>query len=364
MAGNCHAKVRVRKMARKRRKRRVTQMRLMAGGLLVLMIAAVVLLGAFRIRAVEILGSERHSAEEIKSDLIYDFKTENTLYFAWKYRHAGADARAPYLDSIQVKLLSPGKVRLIVNEKKLYGYVQYAGNNVYFDSEGTVLEITGEQFEDVLLVTGVSMDEPVLYQKLPANNTAQLRTMLSITGLLSQAGLIPDSVAFDDNLNITLQIGDIDVKLGQDEYLEEKVANLVTIYQAIAGQSGTLNMEAFTGKSEPITLRPKEDSVQNAETDVKGDLPENTDETDAEGNPTEDGAAGDQAEDAAEETTGVSAFMVFDSSGTLRYDAHVVNGQVVDTYGNPIDGCTVEENGYVKDAYWNLIDPMTGQLAQ
>jgi Mn-containing catalase len=56
--------------------------------------------------------------------------------------------------------------------------------------------------------------------------------------------------------------------------------------------------------------------------------------------------------------------MVFDSSGTLRYDAHVVGGQVVDSYGNPIDGCYVNENGNVVDAYWNEIDPATGQLAQ
>jgi Mn-containing catalase len=56
--------------------------------------------------------------------------------------------------------------------------------------------------------------------------------------------------------------------------------------------------------------------------------------------------------------------MVFDSSGTLRYDAHVSDGQVVDSYGNPIDGCYVNENGNVVDAYWNEIDPATGQLAQ
>ena len=66
----------------------------------------------------------------------------------------------------------------------------------------------------------------------------------------------------------------------------------------------------------------------------------------------------------AGETYGLDAFMVFDSSGTLRYDAHVVNGQVVDAYGNPIDGCYVNEKGNVMDAYWNEIDPMTGTLAE
>ena len=39
-------------------------------------------------------------------------------------------------------------------------------------------------------------------------------------------------------------------------------------------------------------------------------------------------------------------------------------GQVVDANGNPIDGCTVNEDGNVVDAYMNVIDPYTGQPAQ
>ena len=64
------------------------------------------------------------------------------------------------------------------------------------------------------------------------------------------------------------------------------------------------------------------------------------------------------------EETPSAVFMVFDSGGTLRYDARVVNGEVVDSYGNPIAGCYVNEAGNVKDAYWNEIDPRTGELIQ
>ncbi len=341
-------------------------MRFIIGTVLAGLIAAVILLGGFRIRTVEILGSERYTAEEIKEDLIYDLWTKNTLYFSWKYRHAGSDACAPYLDSIQAKMLSPGKVRLQVKEKKLLGYVQYAGNNVYFDSDGEVLEITENIYEKIPLVAGIAMDEPVLYQKLPVENSAQLRTILNITGLLLNADLIPDDISFGENLTITLHIGNIEVKLGQDEYLEEKVSNLVTIYQEIKDESGVLNMESFTGKNEPISLRPMEEETGTEETDPEETQLQVQQETDGEGNAVDNSEETDAVSDdnTDQETTGVSSFMVFDSSGTLRYDAHVVNGLVVDAYGNPIDGCSVEENGYVKDAYWNIIDPQTGELAQ
>ena len=61
-------------MTRKRRKQRVTRIRIFAVAVLGIVIAAAVLIGLFRIRSVEILGSERHGAEEIKNDLIVNAK--------------------------------------------------------------------------------------------------------------------------------------------------------------------------------------------------------------------------------------------------------------------------------------------------
>ena len=370
-------------MTRKRRKQRVTRIRIFAVTVLGIAIAAAVLIGLFRIRSVEILGSERHGVEEIKNDLIYDFQTENTLFFAWKYRHATTDSRTPYLESIQAKLLSPGRIQLIVKEKQLSGYVQYAGDNVYFDKNGTVLEITQEVYSGIPAVSGITMEAPVLYQKLLIENAAQLGAMLKITDLLMKAEFIPDNISFDENLNITLTVGMITVKLGQNSCLDEKVANLVTIYPSIEGQAGTLNMESFAGK-ENISFQPagntdteggsqdgtgEEEQASGENGDGSG---EGSDGYQDDGDDTGNGgdAAGEGSDAPADdsavsgETTGVSAFMVFDSSGTLRYDAHVVNGQVVDANGYPIDGCYVNEKGNVVDAYWNEIDPNTGELAQ
>ena len=127
-------------------------------------------------------------------------------------------------------------------------------------------------------------------------------------------------------------------------------------------------MEGFTGKNEAITFKAKEPETAeqpSSEAENSGSL---AGEGSGDGSAQEgqdDGTAEAPAEEgAAEETSSGTPFMVFDSSGTLRYDAHVVNGQVVDGYGNLIDGCTVDENGNVVDAYWNVIDPNTGQLAQ
>ena len=338
--------------------------------------AAAIVLGVFQIRSIDVKGNERYSAEQIRDDLIYDFKTRNTLYFSWKYRSEGPAADAPYLKSIQAVMLSPTSVRIVVQESQIVGRVEYDGKNGYYDEEGGVREISDTIYSKIPLVAGVEIEAPQLYQKLVTKNASVLRTMLNITQLLVKSELIPDSVTFDANQNMVLRLGQVTVALGQDEYLEEKIANLVSIYPQVEGEAGTLNMEGFTGKNEAITFKADSEPERFEETE-SGE--ETTDQTQGDSLAGE-GAAGQEnpeeaapaegedvspeeaPEEAAEETS--ATFMVFDSSGTLRYDAHVVGGQVVDSYGNPIDGCYVNENGNVVDAYWNEIDPATGQLAQ
>ena len=328
--------------------------------------AAAVLLGVFRIQSIDIRGNERYSAEQIRDDLIYAFKTQNTLFFVWKYHTKAPADDAPYLSGVQATMMTPTAVRLDVTENQLVGRVQYDDSNVYYDSGAVVQEISDKIYEGIPLVTGVNIEQPLLYQKLTLDNASTLRTMLNITQLLIQNALIPDSVSFDSSGNMTLRLGLVVVKLGQDEYLEEKIANLVSIYPQIEGQDGTLNMEGFTGKNEAITFKTNEPEVRETEGEASsgslagegagtGEVP--AEEQPAEEVPAEDGPA------VTGEITG-QGFMVFDSSGTLRYDAHVVDGQVVDGNGYLIDGCYVNENGNVVDAYWNEIDPNTGQLAQ
>jgi len=376
--------------------------------LAVLAAAALILVYGFRIRTVAVEGNERYPAEEISSDLMSTSLLQNTLYFAWRYRSAVPSPDAPYLTSVRAKILSPTSVKISVTESTLIGRVQYDGQNVYFDEDGIVQMITDEVRPGIPLVTGVSLQKPTLYQKLSMDNASTLRTMLSVTQLLIQADFIPDSVTFDESGNMTLRFGSVAVRLGQDEYLEEKIANLVQIYPQISSESGTLNMEGFTGKNSSITFRRSSDATDESETEGdmseilagagagSGDAEEDSGEAAAEESPDDgsqpeaaaegagdqsgqnaaeggeaaddgsqpDGEAGDSGDQEEDQQSVGSGVMAFDSSGTLHYDARIVNGQVVDASGNPIDGCTVDENGNIKDAFWNVIDPVTGQNVQ
>ena len=346
----------------RRRRRRRPQLRILLVTLAVAAAIVFVLVAGFRIRQVEVQGNEEYTPQQIVSALIDTPAMHNSLLFAWKYHTAREEAKTPYLSSVQVKLRAPGRVQIIVAEKKVVAGILYTGTYYYFDRSGYVLKASGQMDEDVPMIYGMTIEEPIINQKLPAVNAAVLSTMLTVTSLVDDTDIVADSITFDENNNITLASGRLEVELGQNEYLEEKIAYLTYVYDEVRDKEGTLIMSSFTGKNdeiifaadEPETAAP-EQTVPEAGAPAGGaDQPENTG-TSEQGQETQQ-----QSESNSQEVVGVEGFQVFDSSGTLRNDARVVGGQVLDANGNPIDGCYLNEAGHVIDAYMNEIDPQTG----
>ncbi len=370
---------------RSRRKRRIVKI-----GVVLLFFAALAAAAfLFQVRTVTVYGNSRHSSEEIAEGLSYDFLTNNTLYLMWRYKDGDIPDTLPFLDSLHVEMKSPFSIDVHVTEKEPAAYIDQGGY-VYFDQEGTVLEFSDEAREDLPLITGVQTGEATLYQKLPTESSAQLRTILSLTELLAYYELQASEIRFGDNMEITAFIDGVEVLLGQDEYLEEKIANLNQIIPRLDGQSGSLHLESFTGRNEMVSFTPSDGGEtvadvtegpsgqeQTGETDA-GTETEQTDaaseegtvsggETDAQDADGTDPNADTQEDGSAEEedgTTGTVYPMVFDSSGTLVYNVHVENGVVVDSNGNPVSGVTVNENGNVVDAYMNEFDSATGEWIQ
>lgn len=362
-----------------RRKRRL--LKLVVALLLVAAASCALLL--FQVRKVTVYGNSRHSSEEISAGLTEGRMMKNTLYLLWKYREGEIPDTLPFLSSLHVQMKSPSHIEAQVTEKELAGYIDQSGY-VYFDSDGVILEISDEVYDGIPIITGVSVGDTVLYQKLPTESSAQLRTILSLTQLLSYQELEASEIRFSENMEITVFIGGVEAQLGQDEYLEEKVANLNMILPRLEGQSGILHLENFTGRNETVSFTPSSepDTATEAADDISagdgndaasgggenandGDTAGEGDGSSAGSDSTGDGSAegdGDLPEE--EQDTDVIFPMVFNSSGTLVYNVHISDGVVVDQYGNQVPGVTINEDGNVVDAYMNVFDQTTGELIQ
>ena len=370
---------------RTRRKRRLVR----GGVLLILLLAVLAVVFLFQAKTVTVYGNTRHTEEEIKEGLMNNILHKNTLYLQWEYRNGRVPDALPFLKSLKVSMKSPTEIEVQVVEKEPVGYLD-KGEYVYFDEDGVVLELSDKEDSDYPVITGVEVDDPVLYQKLPMQSSAQLRTILSITQLLKYQELQAKEIRFGENGDITVYVGGVEALLGQDEYLEEKIANLSAILNKMGDEHGTLHLESFTGKSDLTTFTPSQET--ETETELQTDAGDGTGDGSADtgdGTGTASGTTGDTASgttgDTASGTTGDEAgdsgdsagdssqadessssvviAMVFDSSGNLVYNVHVENGTVVDSNGNPVSGCSVNENGDVVDAYMNVFDGKTGELS-
>lgn len=352
---------------RVRRKKRLIR----GSAVLILLLAVLAVIFLFQARTVTVYGNTRHTEDEIKEGLMNNILHKNTLYLQWEYRNGGVPGTLPFLDSLKVSMKSPTEIEVQVVEKEPVGYLD-KGEYVYFDEYGIVLEISDKEDSGYPVITGVETDEPVLYQKLPMQSSAQLRTILSVTQLLKYQELKAKEIRFDENGDITVFVGGVEALLGQDEYLEEKIANLSAILNKMGDEHGTLHLESFTGKSDLTTFTPSEETETETELSTEaGEASEDgfTDSAASEGDGTGegtdtaagDGTAGNSQED--ENSSSAVIAMVFDSSGNLVYNVHVENGTVVDANGNPVSGCTVDENGNVVDAYMNVFDGKTGELS-
>lgn len=281
----------------------------------------------FRVTTVEIVGNTRFQDKEIRDMALTGPFSWNTILIE-KF-HSHVESHDPLIESIDIERVSNNKILIRVNEKQLIGYVQYEGRDWYFDADGIVLEDvesgaaenadTGDaaasgsdgtegeeevlapqsidadstedtqkqedveepsaQFNpaltDIPLVTGLSFSSVTNGEQLPVENTKVFNTIHGIARMVDKYEIVPDSVEFDENYNITLHYGNVRIQLGQDENLEEKLIRAAAILPSIQSLSGVLHMEDFTNSTENIIfekdLTPEQQQAQDEATQQRID---------------------------------------------------------------------------------------------
>ena len=99
----------------------------------------------------------------------------------------------------------------------------------------------------------------------------------------------PDRLAFNELNQLVMYYGDIEVRLGDDENMDEKINRLVGILPELEGMSGILHLENTTEDSESVVF---DDATQE---DTSGDEEEGGSYDEA-GTGTDNGTSGDDLE--------------------------------------------------------------------
>jgi len=201
----------------------------------------------YEIISVTVTGNEHYTEEEIKN-LVFDKKYKYNSVILWLDYYNKSVENIPFIERMDVDIVTPQKVRINVYEKAVAGYVEYLGHYMYFDKDGIVVESSTQVMEGIPFVTGLNFDHVVLHDTLPVKDNSVFLLILNITQLLNKYEIKTDRIAFDSNGNMTLYFGDARVSLGDDAYIDEKINEMHLLLPELEGYAGTLHMENYSGE--------------------------------------------------------------------------------------------------------------------
>lgn len=240
---------------KKRKKRRWWRIPLIILLVLVLLCSLVILI--FQIRKVEVTGNVHYTEEQIEDMVIKGLPEHNSLYLYGKYKY-GDTEKIPFVEKIEVELLSTQKIRIQVYEKNMVGCMEYLGSYMYFDKDGIVVESSKEKIDSVPFITGISFDRIVLYEPLDVGESEVFKRLLELTKLLTKYEITADKIHFDKDMNMTLYFENAKVLLGLSDELDSKIFRLKSLIPKLEGRKGTLHMENFDESTKNITFEVEE----------------------------------------------------------------------------------------------------------
>ena len=120
-------------------------------------LAFLIIVKVFTAQKVVVKDNELYSDEQIREWVLNDEYSWNSLYVFLKYRFMEPE-EVPFIDTMEVTLTPPHTVNITVYEKGMLGYlyIDSLGQNIYFDKDGFVVEMSADTIENVAQVTGIS----------------------------------------------------------------------------------------------------------------------------------------------------------------------------------------------------------------
>ncbi len=253
----------IREQRREVRRRRRRRRRVLLLILLLAMLSGIGYLLVTRVYTVETIsveGNELYSDERIRELVTSGEYSWSTLYVYLKYRFFNTE-KLPFVDSLEVAidLARPHELTVNVYEKGILGYLYISSidQNAYFDKDGFVVETSQDVIKGVPRIDGLECDSVVLYEKLPLENDAALKDLLSLTQLLQKYGIESESIRYDEAAGaMTVESGGIKIEAGSADNLAQKIMRLQYILPQLSGEKGTLHLENWTNETKDIIFDP------------------------------------------------------------------------------------------------------------
>ena len=243
------------------RKKRRLRGRLLLAGLLLLVLSALacalyIVATRFKVSSIYVEGNRHYTDEEIIRYVMDGPLGKNSLYLSLKYKNKGVTG-VPFVETMDVSILTPTSIKISVYEKSIAGFVQYLDNYMYFDKDGIVVECSYDKTPGIPQVSGLSFDHVVLYEPLPVGNEEIFNRILDMTQLLGKYELTADKLHFSSDYEMSLYFGNVRVLLGDESEIDEKLMLLQTILPELTDKKGRLDLSEYDENNKSVTFEPE-----------------------------------------------------------------------------------------------------------
>ena len=116
---------------------------------------------------------------------------------------------------------------------------------MYFDKDGTIVESSPKELDSVPLVTGLTFDKIVLNEKLPIENDDMFNLILDVTQSLQKYDITVEKMYLSKEKEVKLYKNNVEVLVGNDNDMSDKIRTLRDIMPGLEGLKGTLDLREY-----------------------------------------------------------------------------------------------------------------------
>lgn len=227
---------------------------------MVLLLAILVFLVMFRVKTVTVKGCEYYSEEDIQKKVMTSLTDQNTLLFYLRY-HFGKGNDVPFIQQIDVEMTDISSVEIEVYEKRVTGCVRNMNEYIYFDKDGTVVEVSQDRLDNIPFFTGLQVKSYSLYETLEVSDDSVFSTILSFSQLIERYEIPTDEIHLSSVSGATMYSGKVKILFGKQKMYDAAVAELNNMLPKVLelDEEGVIDMRNFEEGQSTTIFKPEQE---------------------------------------------------------------------------------------------------------
>ena len=227
---------------RHRRRKRMVQGILVA--IVIFAAVATILFFSTDLTRITVTGTT-YIPQETAAQMVFSTRMEKRTFYARFCDLFGRKKDLPMIRSYELIFDGMNAVTVEVEEEPVVRGIRYVDSYLYFDQEGYLLSSGKEPIEDVVLLEGIVIRQPMLYKQIQTEEQELFEGVLEVTRLMEGYGIRADVISCGDDNTIALLMDTVTVKLGNVEHMEGKLSELRFMQADLEGLRGTLYLDTY-----------------------------------------------------------------------------------------------------------------------